>query len=108
MGTVGQDIAKRSIAIRNRYGRNPVHDYQYGMEHSIVTWPEQDPAIEPTNTKAGVPDIQDYTKMSEKQLGMLPVNREDWRRRHRPLLPRAMRLDTYARRINKGEKGDDE
>lgn len=133
METVGSNIARRSVALRNMYGQFPL--YEIDEDGSIhfeenkrskaekkqdreararkykkvqVTWPEYDSVFVPVELPEGeqhtpLPTCPDYTKIAKETMERLPLNRADWRNRFRPMLPRAARLDTYSRRLHKGK-----
>ena len=87
MKTIGQAVALYSFSMRRKFGRFPVPEGTLPL---------------PGHENDEIPGLPNYAAMTETQRNNIPLNREDDRRRFRKLFPRAMRLDTFSRRLHKG------
>lgn len=114
MSSFGQLIANHSTATRRKYGRCPaverlwdpdqlvtrtvkrrgIDDYVITSRGAIV----EKPAVPlPGHEKDVIESLPDFTKISDVEKVMTPLNREDYRRRVRKILSRKVRLYGYSR-----------
>lgn len=120
MKTAGQKIAERSVALRNKYGVYPPRAWNPDKKEWIIfPWPEMIDSVEVEGVEIRleprdghkddvIPECPDYAHIEFDKWGLLPLNREDFRKRLRKALPRRTRIDTYSRRLNTGRRNEDE
>ncbi len=108
--SIGQTIAKHAIAMRNKFGRNPAVEkswdpdqlvtYTNASDHVITSRGAivEKPAVPlPGHDEDVIEPLPDFSKWSEIDKAMTPMNREDYRRRLRKVLSRKVRLYNYSR-----------
>lgn len=104
--TVGKQIAERAVALRKKYGQYPVTIFDEDLkEHVTLNWPESHSIVSPLegHEEDVIPPCPDFPGMKPKIRDVLPINRADFRRRYRPLMPRSARLNTFSRKLHQGD-----